>query len=159
MSNESHESQADLESQSESDTLQLITFEVNDNTYALPTLVIEEVIEMVSITPTPGTSDIFEGIIDLRGEVIPVVDLYQRIYQKNRSISQGTRILIVEIGDYVAGLIVDKVVGIQTYVVADFVPPPRGLNNHDHTLGILNQNGIMLIYLDLVKLLNLDLTP
>ena len=99
-----------------------------------------------------------EGLIDLRGDIIPVVDLHKRFQLPTPESYIGTRILIAEVQDYIFGLIVDKVEEVCTFPLVDFAPPPIGSNQagQEFTVGVARKNQRLLMYLDVERLLNVE---
>lgn len=93
--------------------LQLVTFRIGDEEFAIPILSVEEIIRMVEITRLPNVPPFVEGVINLRGRVIPVIDLRKRFGLEAKERDERSRILVVTLGDgrdeKTVGLIVDSV--------------------------------------------------
>lgn len=137
--------------------VELVTFEVNDKHFGIPVSEVEEVIEFIPPTPAPGSLEGLEGVIDLRGDIIPVMDLHKRLGISIPESRSNSRILITEMHDYIFGLIVDKVNNVCLHPLAEFHPPPPGTNSvgSEYTVGILRQPDQLLLYLDLERVLNI----
>ena len=138
--------------------VQLVTFSINQQLFGLEVSHVQEVIQQDTITPTPGASQIIEGVIDLRDNIIPVVDLQKHLQMQNTAIPQERQVIITEVADYIFGFMVDKVHEVQTFAVEAFEPPPPGVSipGHEYIVGIAHQDGGLLIFLDLAKVLDLE---
>ena len=79
------------------DAVQLVTFEVNQQLFGIEVGNVQEVIRFDTITETPGSSEIIEGVIDLRGNIIPVIDLRKRFRIDAAPPRSGRRIIITEV--------------------------------------------------------------
>ena len=89
----------------------LVVFTLNGDESAIPTEHVHEVLRMVAVTPLPGAPSWLAGVVNLRGRVVPVIDLRTRFGVPAGSVGLATPIVVVEAGDVVAGLIVDAVSG------------------------------------------------
>ncbi|MFA3783825.1 chemotaxis protein CheW [Melioribacteraceae bacterium 4301-Me] len=92
-----------------SEILQLVSFRVNKEEYAIDILKVKEIIKVINITQVPNTDDFIEGVINLRGSIIPVVALRTKLGMPKKEPDKDTRIIVVEIDDKVIGFIVDAV--------------------------------------------------
>ena len=92
----------------------LVVFTLGGGEYAIPTGEVGEVLRMVAVTPLPGAPAWLSGIVNLRGRVVPVIDLRTRLGFPDAPIGLSTPILIVEIDGIVAGLIADSVQGMAS---------------------------------------------
>jgi purine-binding chemotaxis protein CheW len=88
---------------------QVVVFELASETYALEINHVIEIIRIQPVTPVPGASDYIEGLINLRGRVVPVVDLRKRFYLPARATGDRSRIIIVQVADDIVGAVVDAV--------------------------------------------------
>ena len=89
--------------------VQLVTFKLDDQEYGLSIENVVEVVRMVAITRIPRAPDVMEGIINLRGRVVPVINLRKRFGARARPKDLDTRLLVARIGGRVIALIVDTV--------------------------------------------------
>ena len=112
--------------QSHAVQVQLVSFKLADENYALPILDVREVIRLAEITPVPNAPGFVEGVINLRGQIIPVVDLRRRFNLPPQEHGEDTRIMVTEIGGHVVGLVIDQVNQVIR-VNADSIAPPPGL--------------------------------
>jgi purine-binding chemotaxis protein CheW len=88
---------------------QVVVFELASETYALDISHVIEIIRIQPVTPVPGAADYIEGLINLRGRVVPVVDLRKRFYLPARATGDRSRIIVVQVADDIVGAVVDAV--------------------------------------------------
>jgi len=86
-----------------------VTFQLDDETYGIDVMQIREVLRSVEISPVPGAPAFVLGIINLRGNVVAIIDTRSRFRLAQREMDDSSRILILEAGDYVVGFLVDSV--------------------------------------------------
>ena len=91
------------------DILQIVTFNIGNEEFGIEVLSVQEIIRMVAITQVPNSSEIIEGIINLRGHIVPVIDLRVVFGMDRIQYSDHTRIIVVEINKATMGIIVDSV--------------------------------------------------
>lgn len=104
------------------DVQQVVVFELSGETYALDILHVHEIIRMQPVTPVPGAPEYIEGLINLRGRVVPVVDLRKRFGLRTREIGDRSRIIVVQVSDDIVGVVVDAVSEVIS-VSPDLVEP------------------------------------
>ncbi len=90
----------------------LLTFRLGKQIFALPITHIQQIIEMVSITPIPDLNEYVEGVINFHGAVVPVVDLNQFLEQTKTTRGLHTPIVIASLYDRLLGIIVDEVIDV-----------------------------------------------
>lgn len=88
---------------------QFLTFILGDETYALDLLNVKEILQLMPITPLPQTLDYIKGIINLRGKIIPVMDVRKRFGIEDRPYEERTCIVVVTVDELSMGLVVDHV--------------------------------------------------
>lgn len=117
-----------LSQQSEDATHQYLTFELNDRRYALDGLSVREIIEYPQLTRVPMAAKCIHGVINLRGAVVPVIDLSLRFNQGSSRIDKRSCIIIVEVADeegaQVLGIIVDAVSEVLEVAPQQIRPAP-----------------------------------
>ena len=91
------------------DILQLVSFKLDDIEYGIDILSVHEILRIPEITRLPNTPEYIKGVINLRGNVIPVVDIRLRFGMQQVALTELSRIIVVEIGDKLVGLLVDNV--------------------------------------------------
>jgi purine-binding chemotaxis protein CheW len=106
------------------DLQQVVVFELSGETYALDILHVHEIIRIQPVTPVPGAADYIEGLINLRGRVVPVVDLRKRFSLRAREIGDRSRIIVVQVSNDIVGVVVDAVS--EVIMVSPDVVEPAG---------------------------------
>jgi purine-binding chemotaxis protein CheW len=91
------------------DDLQYVSFMLSGEEYGVPILKVQEIIRFTKLTRVPHTSEFIEGVLNLRGRVIPVVDLRKRFGLESGEPDRNTRIVVVEVDGRIVGMIVDAV--------------------------------------------------
>ncbi len=137
-----------------------LTFSMADEEYGIGILIIKEIIGMMAITSVPQTPEFVKGIINLRGKVIPVIDLRLRFGMEAIGYTERTCIIVVEItggtGTIQIGIVVDSVSEVLT-ISGDEVEdtPTFGTSlNTDYILGMAKMEGGVKILLDIDKVLS-----
>lgn len=136
-----------------------LTFTLANEEYGIGILQIKEIIGMMPITTVPRTPDFVKGVINLRGKVIPVIDLRLRFGIEATEYSDRTCIIVVEIegetGKTLIGIVVDtvsEVLNIKSNEIEETPPLGSGLNS-DYIFGIAKMEGGVKILLDIDKIL------
>ncbi len=134
--------------------LQLVTFRLGEEEYAIDILKVQEVNRMVDITVVPNSINYLEGVINLRGRVIPVINLRKKFGLNTKNQDTHSRIMVVDVGMTV-GLIVDSVSEVLRISPDTVEPPPpmTGGIESDYIKGIGKLQDRLLILLDIDKLL------
>lgn len=134
---------------------QLVAFYLADEVYGMEICHINEIIRLHEITQIPRTPPDVEGIINLRGKIVPILDLRKRLELPAKERTSGTRIIVVEYGECTVGLIVDGVSGVLR-IPQDQIEPPSelvsGLDS-DYVRGIGKQDDMLIILLNLPQVL------
>lgn len=137
---------------------QLVTFELFGEVFALPILDVREIIRITAITPVPQAPSFVEGVINLRGQIIPIVDLRKRFGLDTQTATEETRIIVVELGNgMVIGLIVDAVREVERIPSESILPPPAlvaGSIGSEYIKGISNHEDKMIVHIDMRKVFN-----
>lgn len=105
------------------DEMQLVVFELGDESYGVDISRVQDINRMQEITEIPHAPDSVVGVINLRGRVIPVIDLRQRFGLPIAEHTKATRIVVVRMGENLIGMIVDAVLQVLR-ISADIVEPP-----------------------------------
>lgn len=138
-----------------SEQLQLVSFHIGDEEFAVDILNIQGINRMVEVTKVPNAPDYVEGIINLRGKVIPIIDLRKRMGLPEKPYDKDTRFIVVEISNKVIGFIVDSVNEVLRINSNITEPPPpvvAGIDSEFITaVGKLEDR--LLILLDIEKIL------
>jgi purine-binding chemotaxis protein CheW len=137
------------------EVLQLVTFKLAGEEYATDILKVQEINRMVEITAVPNAPHYVEGVINLRGKVIPVIDLRKKFGLEAKEIDVQSRIMVFDVGKTV-GMIVDSVSEVLR-LPADTVesPPAMALNGgSEYIRGIGKLDDRLVILVDVNKLLS-----
>jgi purine-binding chemotaxis protein CheW len=136
------------------DQLQLVTFELGEEEFAIDILAVREINRMLQITRVPQSGVEVEGVINLRGHIIPVVDLRTRFGMVKLDSSSESRIIVVDVNDRTIGFVVDKVhevLRIDSSIVDD-APTMSSNVDHDYIRGVGKLEDRLLILIDLERL-------
>ncbi len=136
------------------DQLQLVTFEVGQEEFAIDILAVQEINRMMQITRVPQSPPGVEGVINLRGRIIPVMDLRKRFAMESKAHGSDSRIIVIEVRRRVLGFTVDRVNEVLR-VDASIVDPTPALatNVHsDYVRGVGKLDDRLLILLDIDRL-------
>jgi purine-binding chemotaxis protein CheW len=137
--------------------IQMACFRLGEDLYAIDIMRIKEIIRPQKLSNLPKAPIFIDGVINLRGMVIPVIDLRKRFDMPERLPDSSTRLLIVRVAGQAMGLVVDDVTEVITVPLKDIKPPPAVAEGgvYDYLLGVCLAKDAM------VMLLNLDtlLTP
>ena len=141
------------------DLIHLVTFNLLGEEFGMPILDVREIIRMVDITPVPHAPAFVEGVINLRGQILPVIDLRKRFNLNATSLEEDTRIIVVEINNSLLGLIVDGVKEVLRIPSDSVSPPPQIVANGigaEYIKGIANYDEKMIILIDLKRVFSHD---
>lgn len=108
------------------DPVELLTFQLSDQEYALDIMSVREIRGWTKATPLPHAPSFMRGVINLRGTVLPVMDLAERLGLPPRAHSDRNVIIVVKHDEVMTGLLVDAVSDIIALNVSDMQPPPDG---------------------------------
>lgn len=132
--------------------IQIACFKLGDDVYAADIMRIKEIIRFNRLTNLPKSPDFIEGVFNLRGTVVPVIDLRKRFDIPPAPYDRDTRLLIVALERQLAGLIVDDVMEVISVPVKDLKPPPQVSEG----IGAEYLIGVCLAKDSLIMLVNLD---
>jgi len=107
------------------DTIKYLIFELGEESYGLKISHVNEIIGVQTITEVPEQPTYIKGIINLRGKIIPVMDIRIRFKKKPRDYDARTCIIVVNMEEVLVGLIIDKVVEVSDIPVSNISPPPK----------------------------------
>lgn len=134
---------------------QWVTFSLADETYGIDVMQVQEVLPMSEIAPVPGAPPYVLGIINLRGNVVTVIDTRMRFGLESREADDASRIVVIETGTQVAGILVDsvaEVVSVQGEEV-DAAPNVGNEESSRYIHGVVSRGDDLLILVDVNKLL------
>ena len=136
--------------------MQLVTFSIGEEEFGVDILKVQEIIRTMEITKVPRAQDFVEGVINLRGKVIPIIDLRRRFGLISKEHDKHTRIIVIEINNMIVGFVVDSVSEVLRIPASTVEPPPpvvAGLES-EYISGVGKLQDRLLILLDLDKLLS-----
>ena len=138
--------------------LTMVEVEVSDQPFAIEIEHVREVIRINEITRVPNLSEFYRGVINLRGNVTPVMDLRRHFNMTEKNVSNNSRIVITDINKTQVGLLVDSVSDILKVPESSLEPPPAIVTNVDHKYikGVLIIDGNRKESKKLVVVLELD---
>lgn len=136
--------------------IQLVVFTLGEEEFACEIKSVAEVLKMVKVTPLPRSVEFIEGVINMRGEVIPVLDLRKRFNLADMDRTTENRIIIVEVNDRLFGLIVDSVSEVSRLPHKQIQDTPEGVAGERNNLikGVGKVDQRMLIILNIDELLS-----
>jgi purine-binding chemotaxis protein CheW len=135
--------------------IQVACFKLMDDLYAVDIMRINEIIRPQKLTILPKAPSFIEGVINLRGTVIPVVDLRKRFDMPPRPSAASTRLLIIRVAGQALGVVVDDVTEVITVPTKDIKPPPKVADSVavNYLLGVCLAGDVLVMLLDIDKLL------
>jgi len=139
-----------------SEISKVIVFQLKNQQYGVDIQQIRSIEKLQNITQVPNTSDFIKGVINLRGEVIAIIDLRERLNISVTDITDQTRILIVSVNGVQIGLIVDSATDVLDVNPASIDPSPEIVGDIDVTFvkGVAKLENKLLILLDLARVLS-----
>ena len=138
------------------EVLQWVTYRLGDETYGINVMQVQEVLRYTEIAPVPGAPDYVLGIINLRGNVVTVIETRSRFGLAPGTTTDNTRIVIIEADEHVVGILVDSVAEVVYLKISDIDLAPN-VSTDDNTKfiqGVSNRGDELLILVDLNKLLS-----
>jgi len=137
--------------------LHIVGFQVGRETYGVAITSLQEIVRVPEITAVPDAPDYMEGVINLRGKIVSVIDLRKRFGGKQINAGKRNRILVVEHKGRLCGLIVDSATEVLKIPASDVEPSAEvfheGLNS---VTGLGKYQGRLIVLLDMAKLLELN---
>jgi purine-binding chemotaxis protein CheW len=136
--------------------LQLVGFRIGRETFGVPIHLVREIVRMMEITAVPDAPDYVEGVINLRGRIIPVIDLRKRFREAASAADKRNRILVAELEGRLVGLVVDAASEVLKIAPGEIEPPPQLLQENDlsYVTGLGKRNGKLIILVDVEKLMS-----
>ncbi|WP_243438573.1 chemotaxis protein CheW [Fundidesulfovibrio soli] len=136
--------------------LQLVTFNISQEEFGVDILKVQEIIRIMEITKVPRAPEFVEGVINLRGKVIPIIDLRKRFGMASRGHDSQTRIIVIEINQMIVGFVVDSVSEVLRIPASTVEPPPSIMSGieSEYISGVGKLEDRLLILIDLDKLLS-----
>lgn len=136
--------------------LQWVTFRLDEEKYGINVMAVQEVLKVTEITQVPGAPDFVLGIINLRGNVVTVIDARTRFNLEHRDQDDNSRIVIIEAEDQEVGILVDSVAEV-VYMRGSEIEPAPAVGSDDSSQfiqGVNSSGSELLILVELDKLLS-----
>lgn len=130
---------------------QIVIFQLEDEFYGIDIATVESIIKIPPITKMPHTPDFIEGVTNLRGRVLPVMDLRKRFGLSSHVSTKDSRIVVVSMSGMAVGMVVDGVSEVMTVMDSEIEPTPTMVTTVDSTfiIGIAKLEKHLVIMLDL----------
>ena len=136
--------------------LQVVGFRIGNETYGVRIAAVREIVRVPEITAVPSAPETVEGVINLRGKIIPVMDLRKRFGQSEIQPDKKNRILVVELEGKLVGLIVNAASEVLKIAPSDIEAPGNLFSEGEssYVTGVGKLKGRLIILLDIAKLLH-----
>ncbi|OZG72864.1 chemotaxis protein CheW [Hahella sp. CCB-MM4] len=136
--------------------LQYVTFQLDHETYGINVMQIQEVLRYTEIAPVPGAPDYVLGIINLRGNVVTVIDTRKRFGLTESEVTDQTRIVVIEVDNQVVGILVDSVAEVVYLRQSEMETAPNVGNEESAKFiqGVCNKNGELIILVEFEKMMS-----
>lgn len=140
----------------EDPVLQWVTFRLDDETYGINVMQVQEVLRHMEIAPVPGAPPYVLGIINIRGNVVTVIDTRQRFGLQPGDVTDHTRIVVIETENQVVGIMVDAVAEVVYLRQSEIETTPNVGNEETAKFiqGVCHKNDELLILVDLEKMMS-----
>lgn len=138
--------------------IQIIVFRIGKEWYGVPIAAVQEIVRVPEVTSVPDAPYFFEGVINLRGKILPVVDLRKRLQLQSAERTKSSRVLVAENGGRVIGLLVDAVSEVRKLPAEAVEPPPEMIAavGIEYITGVAKAGERLTIFLDMKKILNVE---
>jgi purine-binding chemotaxis protein CheW len=140
------------DSSQKSELIQLVSFHLDNEEYGVEVLKVREIIRVVNITHMPNTPQYVEGIINLRGKVIPIISMRKRFGLMDAENNSHTRVIIMDVGGELLGFTVDAVSEVIRVASGEIQPAPSVASNsigQEYIAGVINHGERLLVLLNL----------
>ncbi len=135
--------------------LQIVGFRVGRETYGVPITTVHEIVRVPEITAVPDAPDYLEGVINLRGKIVSIIDLRKRFGEAAAQPTSKNRILVAEVNGKLLGLVVDSASEVLKLTRSEIEAPPALVQEGrlNCVTGVAKLRGRLIILIDLVRLL------
>lgn len=136
--------------------LEVLSFKLGKEEYGIDILKVQEIRGYEAVTKIANTPDYVKGVINLRGVIVPIIDMRIQFNLGTPTYDEFTVVIILNIGKHVTGMVVDSVSDVVTLTSDEIKPPPQfnTLLNTDYLTGLGTKDGRMLILVDIDKLMS-----
>ncbi len=135
--------------------LHIVGFRVGRETFGVPIHLVHEIVRVPDITSVPDCPDYIEGVINLRGKIVSVIDLRKRFGEREIASDRKNRVMVVEVEKKMVGLVVDAASEVLKIPPSEIEDPPNVFEDGDlnYVTGVGKLNGRLIILVDLTKVL------
>lgn len=135
--------------------VQLVGFRIGRELFGVPIALVHEIVRMMDITAVPEAPEYVEGVINLRGCILPIIDLRKRFHEAAIVPDKKNRILVTELAGRAVGLVVDAASEVLKVPRGDIEPPPQVLQEAElsYVTGVAKWNNRLIILVDLEKVM------
>ncbi len=140
--------------ESKAELIQLVSFNLDREEFGVYVLKVREIIRITNVTRVPNTPYYVEGVINLRGKVIPIISLRKKFSLPEVENDKQTRIIVMDVDGDLMGFIVDSVSEVIRISSAEIQPPPSVVNgglDQEYLSGVINRSDRLLVLLDLER--------
>jgi purine-binding chemotaxis protein CheW len=139
-----------------SETIQVVSFKLGSEEYGVDIAQVQEINRMVAVTHVPRAPQFMEGVINLRGQLIPIIDLRARFGMPRAEHTKNTRIVVTEIGTKRVGMVVDSVSEVLRLPLDAIEPAPEMITGVDteYIRGVGKIEDRLIILLDLARIIS-----
>ncbi len=144
---------------SNNELIQLVSFNLDEEEYGVDVLKVREIIRMPTVTRVPNTPHYIEGVINLRGKVIPIISMRKKFNLSDMDNDNQTRIMVMDMDGELMGFVVDAVSEVIRISEIEIQPPPPVVNGGIDQIclsGVINREDRLLVLLDLEKVFSLE---
>jgi len=137
---------------------QMVTFQLGAEHYGIDIMDVDEIYRVEHIRPIPNAPSYVEGIFNLRGDIVPIINLHRRFHIKKAELSEDDELLsgsiIININNTKIGIIIDKILRVVTIDTKTVQPPPQMISGigAEYIQGVVHQEDGYLIILDILRL-------
>jgi len=136
------------------DIVQLVGFIVGNEEFAVPILSIQEIIKPIEWTKVPFTPDFVLGVFNLRGNVLPLIDLRKKFGASEANFDDDVRFIVIKVGDELAGFVIDRLTEALRINASSILPPPDTSMDREAMIeGIARKNERIITILKIQSLL------
>ncbi|MBN1648606.1 MAG: chemotaxis protein CheW [Spirochaetales bacterium] len=138
--------------------VQLVTFQLGEEQYGIEIMSVDSIVRIQEIRPIPNAPAYVEGIFNLRGDIIPVINLHKRFHLKKANLSEDDEqlsgFIVIEINGMKLAVVIDKVSRVVAVEVEKIQPPPQMISGigAEYIQGVYNKDDGYLIILDIDRL-------
>ena len=147
----------DTQTEKQAELIQLVVFQLGDEEFGVNIHKVKEIVRLIPITPIPRAAKFIEGVVNLRGQILAVMDLSKRLEISSKPRSERTRIVVIEVEENVVGMIVDEVSEVLSIPRSNIEKTPQILESdikQKYITSVGKLENRLLILIDLAAILS-----